>query len=68
MSGLKRDIDAFTAEQREKQRQEEAQAEEKGERRSASKRNPFLDIDLNDITEKQMEDAKKSGLDLGDPK
>jgi hypothetical protein len=59
---LKGDIADFTAQQREKARQE---AEAAG---GDSRRNPFLDIDLENITEKQREDAQKSGLDLADPK
>lgn len=56
---LRKDIDEFTAEQREKAAQAAAQE---------PKRNPFLDINLENITPKQLEDAAKSGLDLNDPK
>ena len=55
---LKRDIDAFTAEQKEKSRAAAA---------SQAQRNPFLDMDLAHITPQQREDAQKSGLDLNDP-
>mmetsp|Transcript_29363 Transcript_29363/g.49563 ORF Transcript_29363/g.49563 Transcript_29363/m.49563 type:complete len:630 (+) Transcript_29363:140-2029(+) len=56
---LRKDIDEFTAQQREKAAQAAAQE---------PARNPFLDINLEDITPKQLEDAAKSGLDLNDPK